>query len=122
MKKTAFLEYVFMFDPGMTWAHLHEFEGFLANALKEVGLEGEVVKPVGGQNGRGIVYIRKADNIVPLPSKTKGRPQTMKGRLSSMKDRKIRAPAKRFKAKKPERKLRGFDKVMRKAGGKRGNR
>ena len=113
--KVAFLEYVFMFDPGDVWSHLSEFESFLTKALKDVDLEGELVNVVGGQSGRGVIYIKKKE-MIAIPEES-GRPKTIKGQFKDLRERKFRAPAKRFQAKRPDRKLRGFDRVIRKAGG-----
>ena len=73
-KELAFLEFTIMFDPSETWSHLHDFEGSFAKFLDTIGLEAEIVTPL-GVAPRRIVFIRKKIEIEPIQPKveeTKG--------------------------------------------------
>ena len=59
MKKVAFLEYGFMFDPETTFANVFDFENKLAEFFKACGYEAQVLDTVRGQMGRGIFFITK---------------------------------------------------------------
>ena len=58
VKNLAYLEYTILFDPSETWAHLYEFEGKFGEFLKTIGLEAEVMVPVGLATKK-ILFIRK---------------------------------------------------------------
>jgi hypothetical protein len=63
MENVAFLEYFFMFDPSQTFSHLYEFENILADALKNAGMEIEIVNPIENKFGRRIMMIKKIEPI-----------------------------------------------------------
>ena len=64
MKKIAFLEYVFMFDPSKTWSHLSEFEATLAKFFSGMNMEVEIMLPIGEKQDRRILYIRNKEEII----------------------------------------------------------
>jgi hypothetical protein len=121
----AVLEYTIMFDPSETWPHLHQFEGFLSKSLDSIGMEAEILNPVGGQLNKSVLYIKKKGvlgmsepNIITGKSEEKpkiGRPKSIKGRMKEFQQRDVRTPAKEFMSKEPHKKLKGFDRIMRKA-------
>jgi hypothetical protein len=113
----VFLEYSFLFDAVDTWQHLYQFESDLAKFFSERGLEAEIIKTVEGQaSGRRILAISKKNNLESkVTDKARGRPQSIKGRISDFKRVNLRAPAVKFQ-KEGDKKLKGFERVMRKAG------
>ena len=63
------LEYNFIFDRATNaWSTLSDFENDLADFLKQQGLQGEIIIPIGGNGGRGSMYITKApdDTLVNM--------------------------------------------------------
>ena len=74
-KQVALLEFSIMFDPSETWSHMYEFEATFAAYLKSIGLEAEVMMPV-GQGTRRVIYISKLPDIEPQvpapPAEVKG--------------------------------------------------
>lgn len=64
-KQIALLEFSVMFDPAETWAHMYEFEASFANFLKFIGLEAEVMMPV-GMGTKRVLFIRKIEEVSPL--------------------------------------------------------
>jgi len=59
MKKIAFLEYAFMFDPETTFSNVYDFENKLAEYFKSCGYEAQVLDTVRGQMGRNVFFITK---------------------------------------------------------------
>ncbi len=111
MKKIAFLEYVFMFDPSKTWSHLSEFEATLARFFSGMNMEAEIMLPIGGQEGRRILYIRTKDQLNVEQPNPVGRPKTLGGQMRDMKAKEETARERDFGKKK----VKGFDRVMKKA-------
>lgn len=68
MKRLAFLEYTFIFDPETTWDSGSNFERDLADFFGAHGLEAQIVETVGG-TGRRVLVISRAEVIAPLTSK-----------------------------------------------------
>ena len=66
--KTVILEYLFLFNPDATWAHLYEFEKSLADFFAAHGMEAEVMSTIDGARGRRVLYISKIQEI-PKPKK-----------------------------------------------------
>jgi len=81
-KQTAYLEYVIMFDPAETWAHLFEFENKFGEFLGTIGLEAEITTPIGMATKR-ILFIRKKEEIQPLEEPVKA---VQKGPQQALKD------------------------------------
>ena len=111
MKKIAFLEYTFVFDPARTWSHLYEFEASLAKFFRDINLEAEIMLPIGGQEGKRILYIHSSEIIKTEIKAPVGRPKTLGGQLRDLKAKEPTARAREFGKKK----IKGFDRVMRKA-------
>ena len=59
MKKLAFLEYAFIFDPDASWGNIYDFENDLGKFFKEQGLEANVIDAVRGHVGRRVIFITK---------------------------------------------------------------
>ena len=72
MKKLAFLEYAFLFEPETAWANIYDFEKDLSKFLKVLGLEGQIIDAVRGQVGRRIIFVRKIQSAFDDPSKSWG--------------------------------------------------
>jgi len=118
MKELAFLEYMFMLDPAGPWQHLSEFESDLRKFFIANGLEAEIVRTVGGQQGKRILFLKKKKMIdIPFEKKGAGRPQSIGRRMKDMKTKVMKAPERNWKNKKKRRKEKGFGRVRRKAGG-----
>jgi len=112
--KAVLLDYMFLFDPANTWQHLYQFEQDLAKFFKSHGFESEIIKNVEGQTSKRLLYIRKKEEIVKEAPKPVGRPQTIKGRIRGLTERKVKAPERKFKEK-SKRVDRGFRRISRKA-------
>lgn len=98
MKNPVFLEYMFVFDPAEGWAHLYEFESMFANYLKTIGFEGEVVKRVDGQSGRGMIFITKKQAILVEEKLPVGRPPSIGTTMRNIApEKKVRAAERNFK-------------------------
>lgn len=65
MKEVVLLDYMFMFDPSRTWAHLSEFETSLSKYFSENGMDVQVIS-VSGQSGRKVLYIKKKEEVKPI--------------------------------------------------------
>lgn len=61
----ALLKYNFMFDPIETWTNLYQFEADLNEFFASKGMTVEVVKPVEGNGGERIMFIKKKQELVP---------------------------------------------------------
>jgi hypothetical protein len=98
MAQIFILEYSFLFGDNSPFSHLYEFEKLFAQFLDTRGLEGEIIKSVEGSPTRRIMaIIKKPDNGIPEnPKNPVGRPQTLKGKIREMSDRKFRKPAIQF--------------------------
>ena len=95
--KLVFLDYTFMFDGTNPFSHLYEFETALGKFFDEKGLVAENIKSVEGSLAKRVMYItRKPDMGQPAEPKPVGRPQTLKGKIRELSDRKFRAPAIKF--------------------------
>lgn len=66
MKPLIFLEYSFLFEPGVnTWSYLNDFERDLGDFFTAHGLEAQIVKTIEGQSGgRRILSIVKLEEAV----------------------------------------------------------
>jgi len=69
MKKIAFLEYAFLFDPEASWGNVYEFENDLGKFFKVLGYNAQVVDAVRGFTGRRIIYITKITDMLDDPKK-----------------------------------------------------
>ena len=83
-KQIALLEISFLFDPTETFSHLYEFEGKFGEFLKTIGLEAEVMVPIGMSTKR-ILFIRKIEEIPPV---TPPLEEAQKGPQQAIKDMK----------------------------------
>ena len=81
-KQVALLEFSIMFDPSETWSHMYEFEATFAAYLKSIGLQAEVMMPV-GQGTRRVVYISKIPDIEPIAPPVE---EPQKGPKEALKD------------------------------------
>jgi hypothetical protein len=98
MNNTVFLEYTFVFDPSEAWSHLYEFESMISKYLESIGMEGEIIKRVDGQQGRGMVFIKKKQEVVVDEKNKIGRPPSIGTKLRKVApERKIRAAERDFK-------------------------
>jgi competence transcription factor ComK len=74
MKQIVFLEYVFILDEKVGWSSIRDFEMDLADYFRAMDLEAHIIKPIGGQMGRRILYLKKIEDkipaIAPNPRKT----------------------------------------------------
>ena len=59
----AFLEYVFMFDPLRAWGHIDDFEKDLADFFSSYGFEAQILKTIGGYEGKRVLYITKVEGF-----------------------------------------------------------
>ncbi len=64
-RRLAYLEYTIMFDPSETWSHLYDFEGSFAKFLTALGLEAEIITPLGAAPKR-VIFIKKKSELSPL--------------------------------------------------------
>ena len=70
MKKLAFLEYAFIFEPETAWANIYDFEKDLAKFLRASGLEGQIIDAVKGQIGRRVIFVRRLPDMLQDPSRS----------------------------------------------------
>ena len=97
MAKLYILDYSFLFDNNTPFGNVFEFEKLFADFLLSLGLQAEVIKTIEGSPTRRIMIITKKEVIDGMPEpKQVGRPQTLKGKIKELSDRKFRAPAVRF--------------------------
>jgi hypothetical protein len=107
MINLVFLEYTFLLNTAEGFHHLYEFEKTFADYLATRGLQGVNIKSVEGSLAKRVMYITKRDDalqtqkpmgvtVVNEEVKHIGRPQTLKGRIRELSDRKLRAPAMKF--------------------------
>lgn len=93
-----FLDYTFLFDTNTTFAHLYEFERILTQFLDSRQLQAEVIKSVEGAPSKRVMFITKKEvpvGIEPIKAPV-GRPQTLRGKIKELSDRKFRKPAVEF--------------------------
>jgi len=111
MRQLTFLEYTFMFDPAVAWPRLADFENLLAKFFAEHNFEADKIQAIGGSQGRRILYLKPIPMInIPGERKAVGRPQTVKGKIREMKEKKISARERDF----GKRKVKGFERVLNK--------
>ena len=99
LSKTAALEYTFLIDLNVTtFTSKYEFEKALAQFFGQHGLEATKVKMIEGQNDKGLLFISKkpTESILQPQKNPVGRPQTLKGKLKELSDRKYRKAAVEF--------------------------
>lgn len=98
MAQLYILKYSFLFDNNSPFAHLWEFEKLFTEFLNSKNLEAQLIKAVeGSQSERIMVISRKSQIPIAEPSKNPvGRPQTLKGKIKDLSDRKFRKPAIEF--------------------------
>ena len=63
MKKLAFLEYTFMFDPNDTFTSISEFERQFAVFLATKNMQAEIVNTVGGAPGKRVMLIQNMEKL-----------------------------------------------------------
>ena len=68
MKKIAFLEYAFLFEPDTTWGNIYDFESDLGKVFASLGYEAEIIDAIRGYSGRRIIYIKKMTDMLSDPS------------------------------------------------------
>ena len=103
--KLVLLQYSFLFDPAECWSSLGEFEGDLAKFFSRSALDAEFVKPVDGQNGVRILFIKRKNMMDMMASpqtevKIKGRPKSPQGIIRDMSKRSPKATERDFGKKK----------------------
>src|SRR3990167_4114172 len=64
MKQLVFLEYNFIFDPSSTWSSVAQFEADLSSFLSFHGKEGQVLSPIGGYQGKRVIFIKSVDPMI----------------------------------------------------------
>lgn len=69
MKKLAFLEYAFIFDPDSTWANVYDFENKLGEFFKALGYEANIIDAIKGHVGRRVIFITKIQDQLGDPNK-----------------------------------------------------
>lgn len=69
MKKLAFLEYAFIFDPDSTYSNVYDFENKLGKFFKGEGMEAEIIDAVKGYTGRRVIFVRKIEDVLDNPAK-----------------------------------------------------
>jgi hypothetical protein len=97
MAKIILVDYTFMFDDSSPFSHLFEFEKALGDFFDSKGLQAQIIKSMEGAFSKRVMLINKKEEIVP-PAEPRpvGRPQTLKGKIRELSDRKFRAPAREF--------------------------
>jgi hypothetical protein len=97
MAKLYILDYSFLFDTNTPFAHLWEFEKLFKDFLDTRSLQAEVIQSVEGSPTKRLMLITKKEIIEGMPEpKPVGRPETLKGQIKRLSDRKFRAPAIKF--------------------------
>ena len=69
MKRLAFLEYAFIFDPDSTYSNVYDFENKLGEFFKAQGKEAQIIDAVKGYTGRRVIFVTKVDDVLDNPSK-----------------------------------------------------
>jgi hypothetical protein len=93
----VFLDYTFLIDTDKAFNHLFEFEKLFGEFLASRGLEATNIKSVEGSLAKRVMFITKKEQIDGMPEvKPVGRPETLKGQIKRLSDRKFRAPAIKF--------------------------
>jgi len=69
MKKLAFLEYLFIFDPETTWSNIYDFENVLGKFFKSYGYDANIIDAVRGHTGRKVIFITKITDLLNKPQK-----------------------------------------------------
>lgn len=87
MEDIVLLEYLFMFKPGETWNHLHEFENSFNKYLQSIGFQATWVNPVKGGTSKRLVIIARSDNFVPEDKPSEIKAKTVGKAFTEMKDK-----------------------------------
>ena len=69
MKKLAFLEYAFIFDPDSTYSNVYDFENKLGKFFKSEGMEAQIIDAVKGYTGRRVIFVTKIEDLLDNPIK-----------------------------------------------------
>lgn len=69
MKKLAFLEYAFLFNPGESWSNIYDFDKDLNKVFRSLGYEARILDTVGGYEGRKVIYITRIVDELNKPTK-----------------------------------------------------
>ena len=67
MKKLAFLEYAYIFDPSSTWSNIHDFENKLGKFFAREGYDANIIDYVGESNGKRIIFLTKIESNLDKP-------------------------------------------------------
>ena len=89
--KIVFLEYSFLMDDTLPFAHLYEFEQMLGDFFAAYGLEARPLKVIAGYEGRRLIFVTKAQMMEPLQMK---KPEKQLGPQKALKKLKATAPKK----------------------------
>jgi hypothetical protein len=98
MAQLIILDYSFLFDSESPFGNLFEFEKLFMDFLDTRNMQAEIIKSVEGSMSKRIMLIVKKP-ITSIPEAEKnpvGRPQTLKGKIKELSDRKFRKPAVQF--------------------------
>ena len=52
-----------MFNPLRAWSHIDDFEKDLADFFSAYGFEAQILKTIGGYEGKRVLYITKVEGI-----------------------------------------------------------
>lgn len=103
------MEFMFLFDPAETWQHVYQVERWIADSLDRMGMEGEIVKTMLGNTpliidkpvltGKKVYFIKSKNkmDLLRATPKVVGRPKSLKGVISGMSNKNIKAPERDFK-------------------------
>lgn len=83
--KIVFLEYSFLMDDSLPFAHLYEFEQMLGDFFAAYGLEAQPLKVIAGYEGRRLILVRKAEMLEPLRDKKPEKPMSPKTAIKKLK-------------------------------------
>lgn len=89
------VDYTFEFLNDPPFSNVYEFEKIFSDFLATRGLEGQTIKALDGGQGRRVILITKKEVIQGMHEEKApvGRPQTLKGKIKELSDRKFRKPA-----------------------------
>ena len=109
MAKLILLEIGLLFDPADAWSQTSQFETWLGKALRQSGLEGDIIRSAYGSipvsinkpvlTGKRVFYIRKSSTAaVPTLQNQplQGRPLGTKGMLDKFREHNVRPKERDF--------------------------
>jgi len=73
-RKYVFLDYIFIFEPSLTWTSLPSFESDLADFFAAHELESEIMRTADGQVGKRVLLISRMEFAKGQPEDTSRKP------------------------------------------------